>query len=44
MAFYIKATNNTVNYKEDGTQVWGLQDAKGYSTEAAAQAVIDSYT
>ena len=42
MAFYIKATNNTINYKEDGTQVLGLADAKGYSTEAAAQAVIDS--
>jgi len=42
MAFYIKATTNTINYKEDGTQVLGLEDAKGYSTEAAAQAVIDS--
>ena len=42
MAFYIKATINTINYKEDGTQVLGLADAKGYSTEAAAQAVIDS--
>ena len=41
MAFYIKATTNTINYKEDGTQVLGLEDAKGYSTEAAAQAVID---
>ena len=42
MAFYIKATDNTINYKEDGTQVMLRADAKGYSTEAAAQAVIDS--
>ena len=42
MAFYIKAKDNTVNYKDDGTQVYELDNAKSYSTEAAAQAVIDS--
>tara|TARA_B100000131_G_scaffold49753_1_gene44357 strand:+ start:362 stop:550 length:189 start_codon:yes stop_codon:yes gene_type:complete len=42
MAFYIKAKDNTVNYKDDGTQVYKLDNAKSYSTEAAAQAVIDS--
>ena len=42
MAFYIKAKDNTVNYKDDGTQVYELDNAKSYSTEAAAQAVIDN--
>ena len=48
MAFYIKSSANTFYYKEDGTQVPALvdgrrymSDAKSYSTEAAAQAVID---
>ena len=49
MAFYIKSSANTFYYKEDGTQVPALvdgrrymSDAKSYSTEAAAQAVIDA--
>ena len=42
MAFYIRPEKFTLFYKEDGTQVLGIEDAKGYSTEAAAQAVIDS--
>ena len=42
MAFYIRPEKFTLFYKEDGTQVLGIEDAKGYSTEAAAQAVIDA--
>ena len=50
MAFYIKSSANTFYYKEDGTKVpaivdggyvGDMSDAKSYSTEAAAQAVID---
>ena len=51
MAFYIKSSANTYYYKEDGTKVPAIvdgnyvgdtSDAKSYSTEAAAQAVIDA--
>ena len=43
MAFYIRPEKFTIFYQEDGTEaINGLNDAKGYSTEAAAQAVIDS--
>ena len=43
MAFYIRTEKFTIFYQEDGTEaINGLNDAKGYSTEAAAQAVIDA--
>ena len=35
-------SDGTDRYKEDGTVVTNESDAKSYSTEAAAQAVIDA--
>ena len=35
-------TDGTVHYKEDGTEVTTPEAGKDYSTEAAAQAVIDA--
>ena len=43
MAFYIHNSEHTYVYSEDGSIKHGLSpDKKGYDTEAAAQAVIDS--
>ena len=47
MAFYIKSNdpemNQSIYYSEDGGTIYSTStSAKGYSTEAAAQAVIDS--
>ena len=46
MAFYIKSNDPEMNqntyYSEDGSTIYTTStSAKGYSTEAAAQAVID---
>ena len=46
MAFYIKSNDPEMNqntyYSEDGSTIYTTSTgAKGYSTEAAAQAVID---
>ena len=46
MAFYIKSNDPVMNqsyyYSEDGSTIYTTStSAKGYSTEAAAQAVID---
>ena len=47
MAFYIKSNDPEMNqntyYSEDGSTIYTTStSAKGYSTEAAAQAVIDA--
>ena len=43
MAFYIHNSEHTYVYSEDGsTKYTTPSDGKGYDTEAAAQAVIDS--
>ena len=43
MAFYIHNSQHTFVYSEDGSTKHELpSDGKGYDTEAAAQAVIDS--
>ena len=43
MAFYIHNSKHTYVYSEDGsTKHANPSDGKGYETEAAAQAVIDS--
>ena len=43
MAFYIHHSEHTYVYSEDGsTKYTTPSDGKGYDTEAAAQAMIDS--
>ena len=43
MAFYIHNSEHTYVYSEDGSTKYATpSDGKGYDTEAAAQAVIDS--
>ena len=43
MAFYIHNSEHTYVYSEDGsTKYTTPSDGKGYETEAAAQAIIDS--